>query len=40
MAFNNEKSLFTSRLDLNLNKKVVKCYIWSIALLALKLGAS
>jgi hypothetical protein len=31
-AFNKEKSLFTSKLDLNLGKKVVKCYIWSIAL--------
>jgi hypothetical protein len=24
--------LFTSKLDLNLRKKLVKCYIWSIAL--------
>jgi hypothetical protein len=31
-AFNNKKSLFTSKLDLNLRKKLVKCYIWSIAL--------
>jgi hypothetical protein len=31
-AFNKEKVLFTSRLDLNLKKRVVKCYIWSIAL--------
>jgi hypothetical protein len=31
-AFNKEKNLFTSRLDLNLRKKPVKCYIWSIAL--------
>ena len=30
-AFNN-KILFTSKLDLNLRKKLVKCYIWSIAL--------
>jgi hypothetical protein len=28
----NEKNLFTSKLDLNLRKKLVKCYIWSIAL--------
>jgi hypothetical protein len=31
-AFNKKKSLFTSTLDLNLRKKLVKCYIWSIAL--------
>jgi hypothetical protein len=27
-----EKTLFTSKLDLNLRKKLVKCYIWSMAL--------
>jgi hypothetical protein len=27
-----KKNLFTSKLDLNLRKKLVKCYIWSIAL--------
>jgi hypothetical protein len=32
VAFNNKKNLFTSKLDLNLRKKLVKCYIWSIAL--------
>jgi hypothetical protein len=31
-AFNQKKNLFTSKLDLNLRKKQVKCYIWSIAL--------
>jgi hypothetical protein len=31
-AFNKKKNLFTSELDLNLRKKLVKCYIWSIAL--------
>jgi hypothetical protein len=31
-AFNKTKTLFTSKLDLNLRKKLVKCYIWSIAL--------
>jgi hypothetical protein len=31
-AFNKKKTLFTSKLNLNLRKKVVKCYIWSIAL--------
>jgi hypothetical protein len=30
-AFNRKKTLFTSRLDLNLRKKLVKCYIWSVA---------
>jgi hypothetical protein len=31
-TFNKKKKLFTSKLDLNLRKKLVKCYIWSIAL--------
>jgi hypothetical protein len=31
-AFKWKKTLFTSKLDLNLRKKVVKCYMWSIAL--------
>jgi hypothetical protein len=31
-AFNKKKNLFTSILDLNLRKKLVKCYIRSIAL--------
>jgi hypothetical protein len=31
-AFNKKKTLFTSQLYLNLRKKPVKCYIWSIAL--------
>jgi hypothetical protein len=31
-AFNKKNALFTSKLDLNLRKKLVKCYIWSIAL--------
>ena len=30
-AFNKKKNLFTSKLDLNLRKKLVKCYIWSTA---------
>jgi hypothetical protein len=30
--FNNKKKLFTSKLDLNLRKKLVKCYVWSVAL--------
>jgi len=31
-ALNKKKSLFTSKLDLNLRKKLIKCYIWSMAL--------
>jgi hypothetical protein len=31
-AFNKKKTLFTRKLDLNLRKKLVKCYIFSIAL--------
>jgi hypothetical protein len=30
-AFNKTKNLFTSKLGLNLKKKLVKCYIWSVA---------
>jgi hypothetical protein len=30
-AFNEKKTLFTSEVDLNLRKKLVKCCIWSIA---------
>ena len=30
-TFNKKKTLFTSKLDLNLRKKLVKCYIWSTA---------
>jgi hypothetical protein len=31
-AFKKKKNLFTSTQDLNLRKKLVKCYIWTIAL--------
>ena len=31
-AFNKKKNLFTSKLDFNLRKKLVKCYVWSMAL--------
>ena len=31
-AFNKRRALFTSTLDLNLRKKLVKCYFWRIAL--------
>jgi hypothetical protein len=37
-AFNKKRALFTSTLDLKLRKKLVKYYIWSIALSVLKLG--
>ena len=29
-AFNKKKTLFTSAMDLNLRKKLIKCYIWSM----------
>jgi hypothetical protein len=31
-ALNKKKTVFSSKLDLNLRKKLVKCYVWSIAL--------
>jgi hypothetical protein len=31
-AFNKKRTLFTSTLDLDLRKKLVKCYSWSITL--------
>jgi hypothetical protein len=31
-AFNKKRTLFTSTLDLELRKKLVKCYVWSISL--------
>jgi hypothetical protein len=31
-AFNKKRALFTSKMDLELKKKLVKCYIWSIPL--------
>ena len=31
-AFNKKRVLFTSTLDLELRNKLVKCYIWGIAL--------
>jgi hypothetical protein len=36
-AFDKKKTLFSSKLDLNLRKKLVKCYIWSMAFMVLKL---
>jgi hypothetical protein len=35
-AFNKKKSIFTSKLDLHLRKKLVKCYIYSTALYGAK----
>jgi hypothetical protein len=31
-AFSKKNILFTSKLDFNLRKKLVMCYIWSIVL--------
>jgi len=31
-AFHKKRDLFTSTLDLELRKKLAKCYVWSIAL--------
>jgi len=31
-AFNKKRTLFTSTLDLKLRKKLLKCYVWSMAL--------
>jgi hypothetical protein len=31
-AFNKKRTLLTSTLDLELRKKLVKCYVWSIDL--------
>jgi hypothetical protein len=32
VAFNKKRTLFTSTLNLELRKKLVKCYVWCIAL--------
>ena len=37
-AFNKKKTLFTSTLDLNLRKKLVKYYIWSMAFYGAETG--
>jgi hypothetical protein len=37
-AASNNKTLFTSKLDLNFRKKLVKCYIWSVALYGAETG--
>ena len=38
ITFNKKKAPFTSTLDLELRKKLVKCYIWSIALYGAETG--
>jgi hypothetical protein len=32
-TFNKNRTLFTITLDLELRKKLVKCYVWNIALI-------
>jgi hypothetical protein len=36
-ALHRKKTFFTRKLDLNLRKKLVKCYIWSIAFYGAKI---
>jgi len=36
-TFNKKKTIFTSKLDSNVRKKLLKCYIWNI-FMVLKLG--
>ena len=38
VAFNKKKTLITSKLDLNLRKKLVKCYFGAWFCMVLKLG--
>jgi hypothetical protein len=37
-AFNKKRALFTGKMDLELRKKLVKCYIWGIALYGAETG--
>jgi len=37
-ALNKENTFFVSKLELNFRKTPVKCYIWSIVFMVLKLG--
>ena len=37
-AFIKKRALFTNTMDLELRKKLVKCYIWSIALYGAETG--
>jgi hypothetical protein len=37
-AFNKKRALCTGKMDLELRKKLVKCYIWSVALYGAETG--
>jgi hypothetical protein len=37
-AFNKKMALFTSKMNLELRKKLAKCYIWSVALYGAETG--
>jgi hypothetical protein len=37
-AINKKRALFTSKMDLELRKKLVKCYIWSVVLYGAETG--
>jgi hypothetical protein len=37
-AFNNKRALFTSKIYLELRRKLLNCYIWSIALYGAETG--
>jgi hypothetical protein len=37
-AFNNKRALFTGRMDWERREKLVKCYIWSVALYGAEIG--
>jgi hypothetical protein len=37
-AFNKKRTIFASKMDFELRKKLVKCYIWSIALYSAETG--
>ena len=39
-AFNKKKNLFTNKLNLNLRKKLVKCYVGAWLCMVLRLGRS
>jgi hypothetical protein len=39
-AFNRKKILFNRNLDLNLKKKLVKCYIWSVTFYGAEISGS
>jgi hypothetical protein len=37
-AFNKKRALFTGKMGLEMRKKLVKCYIWSVALYGAEIG--